>query len=203
MNYELSDNLYFATHTQLDDARRLVGLVLLATRPAHIVHLLDDAWVDVAVVLGRRLATDIDGGADEGLLKPVAQLVTEGFLRNAYADTAVFADEVRRKVDGTIKDKGCRLHDAVDKLPGHIRHLAHIALQAGIAVDKTDKCLAFVALLNLVHTGYGLLVGGIAAYTPYCVRWVENHPTLPKHFHSLPDILFLSHNRVQRYTFFA
>lgn len=56
---KLPDNLHLAAHAQLDDARRLVGLVFLTARPAHIVHLLDDAGIDVAIILCGRLATDI------------------------------------------------------------------------------------------------------------------------------------------------
>ena len=57
-------------------------LVLLPAAPADIVDGIEDAGIDVAVVLCRRFAADVGRCRDNGLLKAVAQLVAERLLRD-------------------------------------------------------------------------------------------------------------------------
>ena len=79
---------------ELDDARRLMGAVLLAAREAHIVHRLEQLRGYVAVVLRRRLAADVGTGAYQCLLETVAQLLRERLIRDADAYAAIFGYEV-------------------------------------------------------------------------------------------------------------
>ena len=101
-----TDDLHFAVSTQFDDARGLVWLVLLTARPAHIVHLLNDTWVNVAIVLGSRLAADIGRGGDQRLLETVAELLGEGLIGDAQGNGAILGNEIGGQVHGTIEDDG-------------------------------------------------------------------------------------------------
>lgn len=189
----LSYYFHFPTKAELDDGGGLMGLVLLAPREANVVGLLEDEGVDVAVVLGCGLPADVGGGGHDGLLEAVAELAREGFLGDAYADAAVGGNEVGGQVHGSVEHQRGGLDDAVDELPGHVGHLAHVALQAGVAVDEADECLGVVALLDAVHFGYGLGVGGIAAYAPHGVGGIEDDAALAQHLYGVLNILFLGH----------
>ena len=70
----LPENFHFAVRSDLDDAAGLVGEMLLAAGPAHIVDGFEQLRGDVAVVLGGGLAADVRAGADNGLLEAVAEL---------------------------------------------------------------------------------------------------------------------------------
>ena len=56
------DDGHLTVFLQFDDTGRLVGFVLLTTRPAYIVDRLKDFRGDIAIVLGSRFTTDIGGG---------------------------------------------------------------------------------------------------------------------------------------------
>ena len=162
-----ADDGHLAVRTQADDAAGRVRLVLLTTRPADIVDRLDDARVDVAVVLGGRLAADVRRRGDQRTLEPVAQLAREGLGGDAQGYRTVVGYQVRSQVDGTVQNEGRRLGatvlQTVYQLPRHVRHLAHIALQAGIAVHQADERLRVVALLDVIHPAHGLGVRRVAA----------------------------------------
>ena len=196
-----SDHRDLAGGAQFDDARRLVGLVLLTACPAHIVDGLKDAGIDVAIVLGGRLSADVGRGRNDGLLETEAELMREGLVGDADADGTVVGNEIGCQVNGSVENQrgGLVLVHAVDKLPGHVGHIAHIALQTGVAVDETDEGLGVVALLDVIHALHGLGIGGVAANTPYGVGGIEYHPTLAHHFDGVLDILFLCHTDIYNY----
>ena len=172
-----------------------MGLVLLTASPAHIVDGLEDARVDVGVVLGGRLAADVGRGRDDGLLETEAKLFGERLAGDADANGTVVGNKVGGEVYGSVEDEGGGLlRGAVDELPGYLRHVAHVALQTGIAVDEADERLRVVALLDLIHSLHGLGIGGIAADAPHGVGGIEDHPTLPHYFYCILDVLFLCHN---------
>ena len=70
-----SDDLHFPVRPDFDDATGLVRLVLLATGEAHVVDGRDDFWSNIAIVLCRRLTTDVRTGADNGLLESITELL--------------------------------------------------------------------------------------------------------------------------------
>ena len=65
----------------------------------------------------------------------------ERLAGDAYAYGAVLSDEVGGKVDGTVEDEGGGTDGTIDNLPRNIGHLTDIALQSGIAIDKTNQGL--------------------------------------------------------------
>ena len=183
--------------------------MLLTTTPAHVVHLFDDARVYIAIVLSSRFTTDIGRGADQRLLESVAQLFREGFLRDAQGYASILSNQVWGQVHGTIENQRCGFYarrrtvgncggfQAINELPGDIGHIAHIALQTGIAIDETNHRLRVVTLLDVVHALHGLCICGITAYTPYSICRIEYHPTLLQHLYGISYIFFSCHN----YTF--
>ena len=127
----------------------------------------------------------------------VAQLLGEGFLRDAQGDAAVIGYEVGRQIDGSVEYQrrrlGVAILQAVNELPGYIRDVTDIALQTGVAVDQTDECLRVVALLDVVHSFDGLGIGGIAADAPHRICGIEYHPTPAQYLYCILDIFFACH----------
>jgi len=190
----LSDDLHFAVRSDLDDAAGLVGEMLLAAGPAHIVDGFEQLRGDVAVVLGGGLAADVRAGADNGLLEAVAELAGESLAGDAHGNAAIFGDEVRRQVHRVVEDHRRWLRGKFHHVPGHVRYIPHIALQACFTVDEADERFRVVALFDLIDARHRLGVCGIAADTPDGVGRVEDDATLAHHFHRFLNIFFQFHN---------
>ena len=129
-----------------------MGLMLLTARPTDIIDSLQNAGVDVAIVLCSWFSTDIGGGRDNSLLEAVTQLLGERLVGDTDTHTTILGNQIRGQIDGTVKNQCGRFHvtffQTVDELPSHIGHLAEVTLHTGIAVDEADKGLRVVTLLR-------------------------------------------------------
>ena len=190
--------------------------MLLTTAPADVVHLFDNAGINVAIVLGSRLATDIGRGRYQCLLEAEAQFLRERLLRDAQGNASILSYQIRGQIDSTIQNEGGGFDtrrrtvgnsggilETIDELPGDVGHVADIALQTGVAVHQANHGLRIVALLNLVDTLDGLGICGITANAPYGVRRIEDDPTLLQHLNSLLNIFFSRHIKFMRFVKFV
>lgn len=118
----------------------MAGGVALA-READVIDSLPDLFGDIGKGLGRRLAAYVRRGADDGLLEPVAELLREDLGSDAQPHTAVLCQEVGSQAGSAIEDDGGRTRGEVDDVPGNIRHVADVALQASRAVNEADERL--------------------------------------------------------------
>ena len=172
-----------------------MGLVLLTAREAHVVHAVEQLLADVAIVLRGRLATDVGARGDEGFLETIAQLVRERLLRDAQGYRTIGGYEVWREIHRSVEDDGGWFHGQVEQVPCHRRHVADVALEARVAVDKADEGLGVVTVLNLVNFCHGFGVGGVAADAPNRVGGVKNHAAIPQDLDGVFNVFFLCHNR--------
>ena len=182
----LSDNHHLSVGRQFDNAGGLMGLMLLTACPTYIIHFFKNAWINITIVLRSRFTADISRSRYDGLLETEAEFVRESLLRDANTDRTILGNQIRCQVHSPVKNQRCRFLYTVNKLPGHIGHISHIALQTGIAVNQADKRLGIVALLDFIHTFHGLRVGSITTDSPNGIRRIEDHPTLS---HCLNGIL--------------
>lgn len=85
-------------------------------------------------------------------------------------------------------------------------HVAHIALQTGVTVDKTDEGLGVVTMFDLIHFSYSLGVRSIATDSPYGIGRVEDDAAFFQNLHGVFDVFFLCHINLyiimQRYIIF-
>ena len=151
--------------------------MLLTTSPTNIIYSLQDTWINVAIVLGSRLTTDIRRSRNDGLLETIAEFLGEWLISNTDAHAAIIGNQVLRQINGAIENQGCRLSvtlfQTINKLPCHIGHISEVALHTGIRVYQTDQGLGVVTLFNRIDTLYSLSIRGITTNTPNGIRRIE------------------------------
>ena len=110
--------------------------MLLPPTPTDVIDGIENALVDITVVLGCRLTADVGGGGYDGFLETVAEFLGEWLVRNADTETSVLCDKILSQVDSTVEDKRRRFRltvfQTVDKLPGHVGHMPEVALHTRI-----------------------------------------------------------------------
>ena len=172
----------------------MAGGVALAGE-ADVVHGLLDLVGDVGEGLWRGLAADVGRGADDGLLEAVAELVGEHLGGDAQPHTAVLCQEVGGEAGDAVEDDGRGAGGEVEDVPGHIGHVADVALQASRAVHETDEGLAVLASFDLKDLLYRLGVGGVATDAPDGVGGIENGASLLQHLDGSTEVLVAKFGR--------
>lgn len=168
--------------------------IVAAAEITYIVDLVEYLLRYLAEGARGRHAADVGAGAYEGTLQAVADVVAELVACDTYAQAAVLGNKAGRNTLGTVQNDGNGLICTVKDIPCNIRYVAEIALDAVGVVYETQHGLAVPALLYLVYALYCLLVGGIAAYSPYCIRRIDDYPTLLKAVYCILDVNVAIHS---------
>ena len=171
-----------------------MGQMLLPTSMANIVYGPKDLIADVPVIRSGRRTANVGTRAHNRLLETIAQLARKRLTRDPQRNTPVLANQTRRQVDGTIKDKGGRFLRKLQDVPSHIRHISDITLQPRIRINKANHRLGIVALLDFINTAHRRLVGGITTNSPNRISGIKNYTAAPQYFNGIFNIIYLLQN---------